>query len=311
MPELRSNLLSVIKLMERGLKVNFTDNEVKIRDEKQVVVTGRRFGNHFTIHMIPILRDTRHDCNNIYDIDENNNIINTGKFNGDIVSKWHRRLSHVNDKYVQRLIKEKLAIGINNEIKNVNCEFCKMCNLSRKPHKNVMYDQSEELLDLVHLDVCGLLPVNSIGGSRYILLIIDDYSGMYFTYFLKNKSDVFSTFQTFKERCENTLGRKIKRIRTDNGTEFNNKQFDELIRRDGIEHQKTVPYNPESNGKVKRGNRVLLERARTTLYESELPLSFWAEAIAYVTHTANLTPRKNMVKTPYEIWTRKYLILVI
>lgn len=49
----------------------------------------------------------------------------------------------------------------------------------------------------------------------------------------------------------------------------------------------------------------MLERARTVLYESGLPLKFWAEAIAYVAHAANLTPRKNKVKTPYETWYNK------
>lgn len=36
-----------------------------------------------------------------------------------------------------------------------------------------------------------------------------------------------------------------------------------------------------------------------------MPLTFWAEAVAYVTHTANLTPRKNKIKTPYELWYNK------
>ncbi|CAL1678231.1 unnamed protein product [Lasius platythorax] len=160
-----------------------------------------------------------------------------------------------------------------------------------------MYDQSKEMLDLVHLDLCGPMPVESIGGARYVLLIIDDYSDMYFTYFLKNKSDTFYMFQVFKEKCKNILGKRIKRIRTDNGTEFVNSQFKEVTEKEGIEHQKTVPYNPESNGKVERGNRVILERARTLLFESGIPLTFWAEAIAYVTHTANITPRKNKVDT--------------
>jgi len=88
------------------------------------------------------------------------------------------------------------------------------------------------------------------------------------------------------------LGKRIKCIRTDNGREFINNEFREFTNREGIEHQKTVPYNPESNGKVERGNRVILERARTLLYEGRLPLTFRAEAIAYVTYAANLTSRK-------------------
>ncbi|GFX81002.1 retrovirus-related Pol polyprotein from transposon TNT 1-94 [Trichonephila clavipes] len=61
----------------------------------------------------------------------------------------------------------------------------------------------------------------------------------------------------------------------------------------------------ESNGKAERekANRVLLERARSLLYESKLPLKFWAEAINCSTQVSNVTPRKGKEKIPLEIWT--------
>lgn len=299
-PKLRSNLLSVMKLMERGLKVNFAEYEVKIcKENGQIIATGERIDNHFVTHMIPIIEN---NCNSVY----NNEVGDTDdEFSRDLTHVWHRRLGHVNDKYIQRLTREKLAYGINNDIKDTNCKACKTCKITRKTHKSVVHDQSKRILDLLHLDICGPMPVESVGGSRYILLIIDDYSDMFFTYFLKNKTETLSLFQIFYKKCKNVLDKNIKCIRTDNGTEFCNNQFREFTGKKGIEHQKTVPYNPESNGKVERGNRVILERARTLLYESGLPLSFWAEAVAYVTHAVNLTPRKNKSKTPYEIWNGK------
>ncbi|GFS69555.1 retrovirus-related Pol polyprotein from transposon TNT 1-94 [Trichonephila clavipes] len=62
-------------------------------------------------------------------------------------------------------------------------------------------------------------------------------------------------------------------------------------------------HNSESNGKAERANRVLLERARSLLYESKLPLNFWAEAINCSTQVSNVTPRKGKEKIPLEIWT--------
>ncbi|GFS61617.1 retrovirus-related Pol polyprotein from transposon TNT 1-94 [Trichonephila clavipes] len=53
----------------------------------------------------------------------------------------------------------------------------------------------------------------------------------------------------------------------------------------------------------KRANHVLLERARSLLYESKLPLKFWAEAINCSTQVSNVTPRKGKEKIPLEIWT--------
>ncbi|GFX59475.1 retrovirus-related Pol polyprotein from transposon TNT 1-94 [Trichonephila clavipes] len=74
--------------------------------------------------------------------------------------------------------------------------------------------------------------------------------------------------------------------------------------------KKTIPYNSESNGKAERANRVLLERARSLLYESKLPLKFWAEAINCITQVSNVTPRKGKEKFPLEIWTGRRGIML-
>ncbi|GFU69084.1 retrovirus-related Pol polyprotein from transposon TNT 1-94 [Trichonephila clavipes] len=92
-------------------------------------------------------------------------------------------------------------------------------------------------------------------------------------------------------------------MRTDNGLEFVNELLDTYLANSGIFHEKTIPYNSESNGKAERANRVLLERARSLLHESKLPLKFWAEAINSSTQVSNVTPRKGKEKIPLEIWT--------
>ncbi|GFX91830.1 retrovirus-related Pol polyprotein from transposon TNT 1-94 [Trichonephila clavipes] len=101
-------------------------------------------------------------------------------------------------------------------------------------------------------------------------------------------------------RYENLTDKRIKKIRTDNGLEFVNEQLDTYLANSGIFHEKTIPYNSESNGKAERerANRVLLERARSLLYESKLPLKFWAEAINCSTQVSNVTPRKGKEKNP-------------
>ncbi|GFX31328.1 retrovirus-related Pol polyprotein from transposon TNT 1-94 [Trichonephila clavipes] len=77
-------------------------------------------------------------------------------------------------------------------------------------------------------------------------------------------------------------------------------------RMDGINaeafYSKTKNEN-ESNGKAERANRVLLERARSLLYESKLPLKFWTKTINCSTQVSNVTPRKGKEKVPLEIWT--------
>ncbi|GFS49740.1 retrovirus-related Pol polyprotein from transposon TNT 1-94 [Trichonephila clavipes] len=97
-------------------------------------------------------------------------------------------------------------------------------------------------------------------------------------------------------KYENLTDKKIKKIRTDNGLEFVNEQLDTYLANSGIFHEKTIPYNSKSNDKAERANRVLLERARSLLYESKFPLKFWAEAINCSTQVSNVTPQKGKEK---------------
>lgn len=104
------------------------------------------------------------------------------------------------------------------------------------------------MLDLIHTDVCG----PSIGGSRYFVTFIDDHSRRIFVYFMKNKSEVFEKFKLFKAMVENQHERKIKAIRSDNGREYVNTQFNKLLEDNGIQRQLTVPYTPQHNGVAER-----------------------------------------------------------
>ncbi|KAE8892459.1 hypothetical protein PF005_g19859 [Phytophthora fragariae] len=59
----------------------------------------------------------------------------------------------------------------------------------------------------------------------------------------------------FKADMENATGRKIKRIRSDNGGEYTGRLFKEYLSKQGIRHEKTVPYTPQQNGLAERMNR--------------------------------------------------------
>jgi transposase InsO family protein len=67
-------------------------------------------------------------------------------------------------------------------------------------------------------------------------------------------------------------------LRTDNGTEYTNKEFKKYLRKFGIRHQTTVPYNPEQNGLAERMNRTLVERAKSMIFDADLHKKYWAEA---------------------------------
>jgi transposase InsO family protein len=143
----------------------------------------------------------------------------------------------------------------------------------------------------------------SLNGSKYFLLFVDDYSRYCWVYFLKSKSDVFAKFVKFKAVVELETGNRLKILRSDNGGEYTSRQFEAYLAKEGIKHQLTVPYTTQQNGVSERRNRTLMEMARCLLYENKIPLKLWAEAVNTTSYLLNhMTTRVLGDKTPYEIW---------
>ena len=84
-------------------------------------------------------------------------------------------------------------------------------------------------------------------------------------FFLHDKSEVQETFKKFAKRAQNEFETKIKKVRSDNGTEFKNTNIEEYLDEEGIGHEFSVPYTPQQNGIVERKNRTLIEATRTML----------------------------------------------
>ena len=126
----------------------------------------------------------------------------------------------------------------------------------------------------MHTDVCGPMFNESLNGSRYFILFIDDYSRFCWNYFLKSKAGVFLEFLKFKAAVELETGNKIKILRSDNGGEYTSRQFEGYLVKEGIKHQLTIPYTPLKNGISERKNRTLMEMERYLLFEKKMPLKF-------------------------------------
>jgi len=103
---------------------------------------------------------------------------------------------------------------------------------------------------------------------------------------------------------EKRTGRKIKAVRSDNGTEYSSHYLEDFLKQEGIKHELTVEYTPQQNGVAERKNRPLVEMARCMLIQSGLPAGFWAEAILTANHSRNRCPSRTLNgETPFKIWT--------
>ncbi|KAK1605053.1 hypothetical protein QYE76_028726 [Lolium multiflorum] len=142
-------------------------------------------------------------------------------------------------------------------------------------------------LELLHLDLFGPSHYDSLGGSKYGLVIVDDYSRYSWVFLLKSKDDTHREFIIFSKKAQRMYESEIKAIRTDNGTEFKNYTMQEFVDDEGIKHEFSAPYTPQQNGVVERKNLTINEMARTMLGEFNSPHNFWAEAISTAVHYSN------------------------
>ncbi|KAE9279871.1 hypothetical protein PF001_g24507 [Phytophthora fragariae] len=151
----------------------------------------------------------------------------------------------------------------------------------------------------------GPMQTKTPGGCTYAVTFIDDFSRHVTVYFMKKKAEVLEKFKMFKADMENATGRKIKRLRSDNGGEYTGRLFKEYLSKQGIRHEKTVPYTPQQNGLAERMNRSLVEMARCMLYHEGIDKKWWAEAVNTSAWIINRIPNTVTVKTPYEIVYQK------
>ncbi|GKF21194.1 putative ribonuclease H-like domain-containing protein [Tanacetum coccineum] len=115
--------------------------------------------------------------------------------------------------------------------------------------------------------------------KKYCLVVTDDYSRLTWVFILTTKDETCEILKNFIKEIENLVDKKVKIIRSDNGTEFKNKIMDDFCREKCIKREYIVARTPQQNGMAKRRNRILIEDARTMLADSKLPTTIWLKQL--------------------------------
>ncbi|KAH9291809.1 hypothetical protein KI387_043002 [Taxus chinensis] len=288
-PGLGMNLISVSVLQDKGYNVLFRGTHVLIKhkDWKSPITIGVRSGRLYRLQF-----DTP-------------KALMSSSNPRDLGELWHRRMGHIHHGAL-KLLRETVT-GVP-EVSTEHDDVCKGCVLGKfaKASFPRSDNRSKGVLDLVHSDVCGPMSTKSLRGYVYYVTFIDDFSRKTWIYFLKTKDEVFSHFQEFKALVENSTGRKIKVLRSDNGGEYKGNDFQDLCTREGIKREWTVPYNPQQNGVAERKNHSISEAARAMLHDQDMPRYLWAEACSTTVYIQNRVPHKVLGKmTPEEAFTGK------
>jgi transposase InsO family protein len=160
-------------------------------------------------------------------------------------------------KNLQKLLKGEHVLGLTNVSfeKDRPCAACQAGKQVGSTHhsKNVM--TTTRPLELLHMDLFGPVAYLSIGGSKYGLVIVDDFPASLGYSFLQDKTETQGTLKRFLRRAQNEFELKVKKIRSDNGSKFKNLQVEEFLEEEGIKHEFSAPYTPQQNGVVERKNQ--------------------------------------------------------
>ncbi|GKB76736.1 retrovirus-related pol polyprotein from transposon TNT 1-94 [Tanacetum coccineum] len=240
---LNHNLFSVGQFCDADLEVAFRKSTCYIRDLKgNDLLTGSRGTDLYSI----TLQDTSTP----------NPICLMAKASSSQAWLWHRRLSHLNFDTINLLSKYDIVTGLP-KLKFVKDHLCSSCELGkakRKSFKTKTTPSSKRRLQILHMDLCGPMRVESFNGKKYVLVIVDDYSRYTWTHFLRSKDETPEVLIDFLKLVQRGLHAQVRTVRTDKGTEFLNKTLHAYFAQEGIEHQTSTARTPEQNGVVERQN---------------------------------------------------------
>lgn len=223
------------------------------------------------------------------------------------VETWHKRLGHVNRRSLIGMVDQQLVKGITmSRIDEFFCENCQLGKQHQLPCKSKEQKKKTEVDEFIHTDLCGPMSEPSIGGSKYFLMFKDDHSSVRHVYFIRHKDDTFEKFKEFEQLIFNRFGRRIKTVRSDNGTEFKNERMSSFMASRGITLETSVPYVHEQNGRAEREIRTIVESARTMLTAKNLPKKLWAEAVNTAVYILNrCLSSQTSNTTPFEQWYKR------
>ena len=278
-PSYKQNIFSVHAATEKGASVEFSNNagSLTTKDGTKFEIKKRGQLYYFKKFEVEQVKQAKHDLEN-----------------------WHKILGHCN---IQDILKLPDVVNGMKIVGDKAKEICETCILGKmtEVRSRIPDAKAKFSLELIHCDLAGPIRPVSIDGFQYVLSFTDDFSGQVMTYFLKQKSNTVEATKRFLSDCA-SFG-KIKRLRSDNGTEFTSKEFQALMMENMIRHEKSAPHSPHQNGTAERNWRTLFEMARCLLLEAKLPKDLWTYAVLSATYIRNRCYNRRLEMTPFQAFT--------
>ena len=150
---------------------------------------------------------------------------------------------------------------------------------TKASHHKVNVIATSRCLELLHVDLMWPTRTESLGGKRYIMVIVDDFLGYTWVEFLREKSEACEKLKILCKRLQNEKKVLIVKKRSDHGKEFENVRFESFCDKNRIKKEFSAPKTPQQNGVVERKNRVIQEMARVMLLNKQIPQKIWGKVV--------------------------------
>jgi hypothetical protein len=291
-PELFVNLISLVKVISNPNNSLNSDKEGRIsltlgKDSKITFDTPwvNGSGKLLGVEIIPI-----------------NNNLTESNVTAQTYEHIHEILGHPGEQTTKATAKR---LGIN--VKKGPVDTCVNCAISKAKQKKVPQvskNQATEKGERIAIDISSIR-TKSFGGSKFWLMIQDEFTGYIWSHFLKNKSDLPDVVIKWIHLTHKKDKVKVQKIRCDNAGE--NKSLQKQIEEDkelDIKFEFTAPYTPEMNGKIERKFATLYGKTRSILNGARLTKTLreglWAQCAKLATKLENILCGSAEDKSPAE-----------
>jgi hypothetical protein len=300
-PNLGRSLFSCYRAAQRNIFTLHMKDGCQLIQDGQIVMTGVTKNQMYQLEITAI---SKQEAGNAANVATSLGVESTAASTQPL-SLWHRRMAHLNHAMIKKMASTGMVTGLVLEDKNP--EFCVGCAYGKNHRSEFPWTdprtRSEYPGDLVHSDLCGPMQVPSLGGALYFVLFKDDATGFRVVECIKSKPDTLGSFKRFISQLKRDIGRSLKILRSDRGTEFTNKEFTTFLENEGVHQELTTAYTPEQTGASERDNRTIVEAAQSMVHESNHPIRFWDEAVMTAVYVLNRTGTRTLATiTPFEAW---------
>ena len=160
-----------------------------------------------------------------------------------------------------------------------------------------------KVLELLHIVLMGPMQEESMGGKKYVFMVIDDFSEFTWVRFIREKSDSFGTFKDICQDVQREQNRRIVKIRSYHDKEFESAKFSEFCAFRGISYKIFSSISSKHDDMFELKMRTVSESTRAMLHAKNLPYLFWAEAMNTACYVYNrVSLRVGTTTTLYELW---------